>query len=195
MTSDALPTARLTETRLLTAEQFQHLANVPPEAEWFANISNAQTRRAYENDVRSFMAFVGIERPEEFRTVTRAHLIAWREQLRPTNENEQKRRQQRGGKILSPASVRRKLSALSSLFDYLCEKNAITHNPVDGVERPDEGMDEGKTPAISDAQARALLGAPLSERSRERGIEQFFRCCFTTESGVRNFARSKLRTS
>ena len=159
--------------RLLTAEEFSRLKDVPPEAEWFANISNAQTRRAYENDVRHFMAFVGIVKPEEFRTVTRAHIIAWREVLRPTSELEQKRRIQNGEKILSPASVRRKLSALSSLFDYLCEKNAITHNPVDGVERPDEGNNEGKTPAISDSQARALLDAPPEDTlkgKRDRAI-------------------------
>jgi integrase/recombinase XerD len=30
----------------------------------------------------------------------------------------------------------RKLSALSSLFDYLCERNAVIGNPVDGIERP-----------------------------------------------------------
>ena len=37
---------------------------------------------------------------------------------------------------LAPATIRRKLSALSSLFDYLCERNAVTGNPVDGVKRP-----------------------------------------------------------
>jgi len=36
---------------------------------------------------------------------------------------------------LSPASIRRKLSALSSLFDYLCERNAVAGVPVDGVKR------------------------------------------------------------
>jgi hypothetical protein len=34
---------------------------------------------------------------------------------------------------LASATVRRKLSALSSLFDYLCERNAVTGNPVDGT--------------------------------------------------------------
>ncbi len=29
---------------------------------------------------------------------------------------------------LLPASIRRKLSALSSLFDYLCEHNAVSGN-------------------------------------------------------------------
>ena len=35
-----------------------------------------------------------------------------------------------------PASIRHRLAALSSLFEYLCEKNTVTHNPVKGVKRP-----------------------------------------------------------
>ena len=33
--------------RALTAEEFRHLTDVPPEVEWFANITNPRTRRAY----------------------------------------------------------------------------------------------------------------------------------------------------
>lgn len=40
--------------RKLTAREFQVLADVPPEAEWFANIENANTRRAYKSDVHDF---------------------------------------------------------------------------------------------------------------------------------------------
>ena len=39
--------------RLLTAAQFQGLADVPPEIEWFANLGNTATRRAYENALQS----------------------------------------------------------------------------------------------------------------------------------------------
>src|SRR5262249_5313635 len=66
-----------------------------------------------------------------------------------------------------------KLSALSDLFDYLCEKNAVADNPVHGVERPKEGANQGKTPAISDAQAAALLEAPSRDTlkgKRDRAI-------------------------
>src|SRR5258708_3018410 len=61
---------------------------------------------------------------------------------------------------LAPASIRRKLSALSSLFDYLCERNAVAGNPVDGVKRPVANGNEGSTPALGDVQARKLLDAP-----------------------------------
>jgi site-specific recombinase XerD len=46
------------------------------------------------------------------------------------------------------------------LFDYLCERNAVAGNPVDGVKRPAANGNEGSTPALGDAQARKLLEAP-----------------------------------
>ena len=138
-----------TSEGMLTRKEFHELADVPPEVEWFANIDNVRTRRAYRIDLRDFMQFVGIRRPEEFRLVTRAHLIAWRKQL------EQRQ--------LAGATIRRKLAALSSLFEYLCEHNAVTNNPVKGVKRPKVESYEGKTPALGDHQARALLHAPDAE--------------------------------
>ncbi len=74
-------TGPTTVSRALTAPEFQGLAEMPAEMEWFANIDNPRTRRAYQIDVADFMAFVGIQRPEEFRIVTRAHFIAWRRDL------------------------------------------------------------------------------------------------------------------
>ena len=151
-------------TRRLTDEQFQGLAQVPPELEWFANIKNPNTRRAYRLDIADFVAFTGIENPIEFRVVTRMHVIAWRDDIMG-----RERRVARGDGEeddvfpTSAATVRRKLSALSSLFEYLCDQNAVTHNPVKGVKRPTEGSNEGKTPALSDAQVRAMLDAPDSE--------------------------------
>ena len=137
-----------------TAAEFHRLADVPPEVEWFANLSNPSTRRAYENAVRDFMRFTGIRRPEEFRTVTRAHIIAWRDELA-----------QRG---LGGSTIRHRLASLASLFEYLCEKNAVTHNPVKGVERPRTESGEGKTPAIGDHQARKLLDAPAGRHDQEQ---------------------------
>jgi hypothetical protein len=69
MNSPKLPTKITPAGQLLTADEFQRLAEVPPEFEWFANISNAHTRRAYENAIHDFMRFTGIKWPEEFRVV------------------------------------------------------------------------------------------------------------------------------
>ena len=111
MTDTQLPTEITPGDRRLTAAEFQGLAEVPLEIEWFANITNLGTRRIYKIATRDFMRFIAIVRPEEFRIV-------------------------------------------SSLFEYLCEKNAVSQNPVKGVKRPKAQSGEGTTPTISDHQAR-----------------------------------------
>ena len=47
------------------------------------------------------------------------------------------------------SSICRKLAAVASLFDHLCEANPVSHNPVRGVKRPKAEGNEGKTPALS----------------------------------------------
>src|SRR5919108_4616420 len=142
LTNAVVPALR----RALTPAQFGDLADVPPELEWLANLTNPKTRRAYKIDVEEFIAFAGLGGIAELRSITRAHVIAWRKDL-----------ERRG---LAHSSIRRKLSALSALFDYLCEHNAVAGNPVDGVKRPMANGNEGSTPALGDAQARRLLEAP-----------------------------------
>ena len=88
----------LNDARRLSLAQFQRLADVPPEAQWFANLDSVQTKRAYQNDLRAFMAFTGINQPEELRGVTRGYVLAWRVDLK-----------NRG---LAGALARRKLAAL-----------------------------------------------------------------------------------
>ncbi len=117
------------EKQALTPAQYGQLAEVPTEPEWLANLTNPKTRRAYRNDVSEFSAFAGLRGPAELRTVTRAHVIACRKDLE--------------ARALAPSSIRRNLSALSALFDYLCERNAVAGNPVDGVKRPVANNNEG----------------------------------------------------
>ena len=78
--------------------------------------------------------------------MTKAHVIAWRDALIDAED--------------SAATVRRKLSALSSLFSYLADKNAVEINPVSGVKRPSVESNIGKTNPLSDDQAKQLLAAP-----------------------------------
>ncbi|WP_157269882.1 hypothetical protein [Azohydromonas aeria] len=50
--------------RRLMAAQFQGLAAVPAELEWFANLDNAHPRKAYRADITDFRTFAGIGQPE-----------------------------------------------------------------------------------------------------------------------------------
>jgi integrase/recombinase XerD len=152
MAKDLVPVRNTDATddgRALTAVQFGQLAEVPAELEWLANLTNPKTRRAYKIDVGEFSVFAGLRHPSQFRAVTRAHVIAWRKHLE--------------SRKLTDSTIRRKLSALSALFDYLCEHNAVAGNPVDGVKRPSANANEGSTPALGDAQARKLLEAPPAD--------------------------------
>lgn len=135
--------------RQLSKEAFSQLQDIPAEVEWYANIDSAQTRRAYKIDLNDFMAFVGLEQIEDLRSITRAHVLAWRTELEQ--------------RVLAKSTIRRKLAALSSLFNYLSDANAVQNNPVDGVKRPKVDTYEGKTPTISDVQARELLSSPEKE--------------------------------
>ena len=87
------------EGRFLTRAEFHRLGDVPPETEWFANLDNENTRRAYRDDVSDFIRFADIEAPEDLRVVARAHVLQWRKSLE--------------ARCLSAASIRRMLSALS----------------------------------------------------------------------------------
>jgi len=161
-------------SRKLTAAEFHQLAAVPAEAEWFANLDNPRTRRAYRADLQDFMSFAGIARPEDFRIVTRTHVLAWRKTLED--------------RALSGATIRRKLAAMSSLFEDLCEKNAVDFNPVKGAKRSKVESGEGKTPALGDHQARALLDAPDPATLKGKRDRDCCRCCSITVCGAKSCA-------
>jgi integrase len=172
MKKDLVPVSNpgaVTIRRPFTPAQFGDLAELPPELEWLANLTNPKTRRAYKIDVEEFIAFAGLG---ELRAVTRAHVIAWRKDL-------EKRE-------LAHSSIRRKLSALSALFDYLCEHNAVAGNPVDGVKRPMANGNEGSTPALGDAQARQLLEASPADTLKVCAIAPSWLPCAITASAVQN---------
>jgi hypothetical protein len=64
--------ARLVSKEKLTLAEYNALADVPPELEWLANITNQKTRRAYKVDVAEFMVFTGLPDHTALRIVARA---------------------------------------------------------------------------------------------------------------------------
>lgn len=165
---------------ILADPKYRNLADMPPEAEWFANIDNLHTRRAYRNDVSEFARFVGMAKIDELRLVARGHVLAWRDDLN-----------RRGN---SAPTIRRKLSALASLFDYLNDQNAVAINPVDGVRRPSEGSNEGKTPAISDAQARRFMDSPPSDSVKGLRDRAIIACFLYSAMRAEELTRLKVKS-
>src|SRR5262245_47783237 len=163
----------------LSTAQFAALSALPPEAEWFSNVRNHHTRENYQRDIRQFIAFAGLGRVDQLREVTRPHVLAWRDHLQ--------------GRGLANETIRRTLAALSSLYDSLCNRHAVRHNPLLGVRRPPSRNREGATPALGDDQALRLLEAPpvnTLKGKRDRAM-----LAVLLYHGIRRDALCKLRVS
>ena len=128
---------------------FELLKEVRAENLWLANFDSTNTRSNYRRAVASFIATLGIESPEQFYSVDQAHIIAWRQSMRQAGYSQE--------------TIANRLSALSSLFRFLTDRQLISANPVSGVKRPKtrrSGMGSGKSPTLTAKQVRAMLDAP-----------------------------------
>jgi integrase/recombinase XerD len=128
----------------------ERLADIPEEEIWLAKQKSARTRRAYRLDVRHFMATLAITSHDELRQVDHRAVIAWERTMRETER-------------AAPSTIRRRLSALCSLFKHLVRHGHAARNPVREIERPAINRDEGTTAAFSKTQARKLLDAPAED--------------------------------
>ena len=120
---------------------------------WLANFTSSNTKATYRRAVADFLLDMGINSPEALYSVGQAHVVAWRDHLK--------------SKGLSNAAICNRLSALSSLFGFLTDKQLCGFNPVSGVRRPNRGVSgigSGKTPALTRRQVRLLLDAPLTHQ-------------------------------
>jgi len=138
----------------LTSQSEQYLARIELSRElhnhetlWLQNFTSKQTRRTYEAAFREFCGLLGVDNPQAFRAISEAEIIRFRDYLIHT----------RG---MSNRSVRNRLAALSSCFQYLRAKGVVTDNPVDGVERPKVDETVGETPAMTNAQVKQMLSQP-----------------------------------
>lgn len=135
---------------------FEDLTQVSQPNVWLANYSS-NTRMGYARSVKDFIAKMGIQSEADLYRVTQAHIIAYRDLLKSEG--------------MSNTSITNKLSALSSMFKFLAEKQLCPNNPVSGVRYPHKGtngLGSGKTPTLSARQVRDMLDAP--DRSTLQGL-------------------------
>ena len=103
-------------------------------------IRNPNTREAYYRAVSRFMGWCeqrGLHRLDAIRPI---HVAAYIEHL-----------------PLSRPSVRQHLSAISRCFDWMVSGGTLDTNPATSVQRPRHVVRTGRTPVLSDDQARTLL--------------------------------------
>ncbi|GLY95099.1 tyrosine recombinase XerC [Actinoplanes sp. NBRC 103695] len=71
---------------------------------------------------------------------------------------------------LSPASVARKLSGLSSWYTFLAKLGAVPANPVAGADRPAVDRDHSATVGLSPEEVDGLLAAAERDGPRSRAL-------------------------
>ncbi len=101
-------------------------------------------------DVQHFMRTLSITNPEKLRQADHKAVIAWERYMREVEH-------------AASSTIRRRLAALSSLYEHLVRPDHAARNPVGEVERPAINRDEGSTLAFAKAQARKLLDGPSEE--------------------------------
>ena len=103
-------------------------------------IRNPNTREAYYRAVSRFMDWCERHGLHHLGDVMPIHVAAYVEQL-----------------PLSRPSVKQHLSAISRCFDWMVSGGTLEINPATSVQRPKHVVRVGKTPVLSDDQARQLL--------------------------------------
>jgi site-specific recombinase XerD len=113
--------------------------------EYFAaNIRNPNTRRAYLHAVREYSSWCEKQRLTEILDIEPVHVAAYIELL---------------GMRLAKPSVKQHLAAIRMLFDWLVVGQVIATNPAAPVRGPKYSVRKGKTPVLTQDEARELLAS------------------------------------
>ena len=113
-------------------------------AAWLTGLRSARTRRAYAGDVMAWLGWLA-DRETDVLAAGRVHIDLWAAtQLHAGS---------------AAASVRRRLSALSSFYRYCASHDLTGRVPTQGVARPVVDPDYTATVGLDRDQARALVAA------------------------------------
>lgn len=116
---------------------------------------SAHTRTAYRRDVEDFVRWC-VARDVDPLEVRRPDVDAYAANLANLPSA-------RTGRPMAPASIARRLAALSSWYGYLHDAGAVAHNPLVRVRRPRVDHDHTTTIGMSAAEAIALLRAASAD--------------------------------
>lgn len=122
-------------------------------ATWLVGLRSARTRRAYFGDVRVWLRWLAA-RDVDALAAQRVHVDLWVSVQLSAD--------------VAEATVRRRLSALSSFSRHLVRHGLLDQNPCADVERPEVDPDYTDTLSLSREQARALLTAAAADTGRQR---------------------------
>jgi integrase/recombinase XerD len=130
---------------------------------WLANRRlSDHTREAYRRDVTVFLAWC-TEHAIEPLQAQFTHINEYARALESTVDP-------RSGRTLAPTTVARKLSGLSSWYDFLLKLQVVKANPVGGADRPSVDRDHSGTVGMSPAEVDAMLRAAEADSSLHHAV-------------------------
>ena len=123
---------------------------------WLANRRLSEhTRLAYRRDIAGWLAWCAQREGDPLR-VTFLDVNEYGREL-------ERRVDGRSGRTLTAATVARKLSALSSWFDFLVRLGVVVANPVAAADRPRVDRDHSVTVGLTSAEVDALVSVALAQ--------------------------------
>lgn len=123
-----------------------------------ATIRNRNTRDAYVHAVTHFLNWPGIGGLATLNDVRPLHVAAYIEYC---------------GTQFSAPTVKQRLAALRSLFDWMVRNGTMTNNPAMSVRGPSHDVQRGKTPILAATEAKDLLDSIPTETAidlRDRAL-------------------------
>jgi site-specific recombinase XerD len=120
-----------------------------------ASIENDNTRMAYYRAVCSFFAWLDEHAIGELADIEPFHVAAYLKALRVSEPVDRIARQ----RAASKPTVKQHLAAIRMLFDWLVVGQVLAINPAHAVRGPKHVVKRGKTPVLTEDQARQLLAS------------------------------------
>jgi Site-specific recombinase XerD len=124
-------------------------------AAWLLAQRSTATRTAYTRDLRQWCAWLAVHQVDPL-DARRGHVDAWRDVLAEAGQ--------------SPATIARRLSAVSSWYQYLVDEDVTGYNPAAKVRRPNTSPDHSDTAGLDVAEARRLLATAQADSPRSAAI-------------------------
>ena len=120
-----------------------------------ASIENDNTRMAYYRAVCSFFAWLEEHRIGELADIEPFHVAAYLKALKVSGAGSPAAMQ----RAASTPTVKQHLAAIRMLFDWLVVGQVLAINPAHAVRGPKHVVKRGKTPVLTEEQARQLLAS------------------------------------
>lgn len=130
---------------------------------WLAEQGSTNTRTAYRKDVDRFAAFLSEHGVTDVLETRRAMAAAWSDSMRATVRED-------GARVISEATIARRLAAVSSFLTYAVEVEAIEANPIAKMKRPKLSADSDGIVWLDTAEMKTFLAAAALHSPRAHAL-------------------------